>query len=412
MDFNDTEAEAAFRDEARRFLEANAARRRDDHPQSAPRSYDEETLARARKWQACKAAAGFAGITWDRRWGGRGGTAVQQVIYNQEEARFDVPPDLFGIGLGMCIPTMMVYASQDQLERHVRPALYGEEVWCQLFSEPGAGSDLAGLRTRAVRDGDHWIVDGQKTWTSGAHFADFGLLLARTDPAAPKHAGITAFFIDMRSPGIEVRRIRQISGTSNFCEVFFSGLRVPDVQRLGEVGSGWKVALTTLMNERLAVGEAPGPGIGDLLALVRETELDGVPALAHPVVRRRLADWYVKSQGLKYTRYRTITRLSRGQTPGPEASIGKLGSASLLQEMATFGMDLAGQAGAVTDEALAPMRAWFQNAVLYAPSARIAGGTDEVLRNIIAERVLGLPADVRIDKNLPFDQQRSAVGGK
>lgn len=410
MDFNDTEAEAAFRAEVRGFLQATAVRKSHDQPQSRAR-YTEgpEALQRAKDWQARKAAAGFAGVTWDKRWGGRGGSAIQQVIYNQEEAHFNVPRGVFEIGLGMCIPTMIAYASAAQLERHVGPALRGEEIWCQLFSEPSAGSDLAGLRTRAARDGADWLINGQKIWTSGAHFSDFGIVVTRTDPTVPKHAGLTCFFVDMKSPGIEVRRIRQMAGTSNFCEVFFTDVRVPDAQRLGPVGGGWKVSLTTLMNERLAVGESPGPDSEDVLELVRQLDIDGAPALANAAVRERLADWYVKTQGLKYTRFRTMTALSKGQTPGPEASIIKVVSAAKLQEIASFGMDLAGMAGAVMDPGLAPMQAWFQQAMLYAPGSRIAGGTDEVLRNIIAERVLGLPADFRADKDVPFNELERAA---
>jgi alkylation response protein AidB-like acyl-CoA dehydrogenase len=303
----------------------------------------------------------------------------------------------------MCIPTMIAYATPAQLERHVRPALRGEEIWCQLFSEPAAGSDVAGLRTRAERDGDDWIINGQKIWTSGAHYCDFGIVLVRTDPTVPKHAGLTMFFIDMKSPGIEVRPIRQISGTSHFNEVFFNDVRVPDAQRLGPVGGGWKVSITTLMNERLAVGQSPGPDAPDILRLVKTLQVDGRPALDDAAVRDRLADWFVQAEGLKYTRFRTMTALSRGQTPGPEASITKVVSATKLQQIASFGMDLLGMAGAVSDPQLAPVQAWFQQALLYAPGMRIAGGTDEILRNIIAERVLGLPGDVRVDKERPFN---------
>ena len=405
MDFNDTPEEAVFRAEVRAFLDANASRKSEDEPAGRSR-YNEgpEALARGKAWQAKKAAAGFAGITWDPQWGGRGGTPIQQVIYSQEEANYNVSKGYFDIGLGMCIPTLMTYGKPDQLERHVRPALRGEEIWCQLFSEPSAGSDVAGLRTRAERDGDDWIINGQKIWTSGAHYCDFGILLTRTDPNAPKHAGLTMFFLDMKSPGVEVRRIKQISGTSNFNEVFFTNVRIPDAQRLGAVGAGWKVSITTLMNERLAVGEAPGPDSADILKLVRALDIDGEPALSNPAVRERLADWYVKTQGLKFTRFRSMTALSRGQTPGPEASIAKVISANKLQEIASFGIDLLGQSGAIMDPELAPMQAWFQEALLYAPGMRIAGGTDEILRNIIAERVLGLPGDVRVDKALPFSQ--------
>jgi alkylation response protein AidB-like acyl-CoA dehydrogenase len=344
------------------------------------------------------------GITWPAPWGRRAGSPIQQVIYNQEEAEYVVPRGVFEIGLGMCIPTMMAYAQPKQLERYVPPAMRGEEVWCQLFSEPAAGSDLAGLRTRAERDGRDWIVNGQKIWTSGAHFADYGILVARSDPGARKHDGLTFFFLDMKSPGVEVRPIKQISGTSNFNEVFFTDVRIPDEQRLGEVGAGWKVSLTTLMTERLAVGDAPGPDFDDIFALARTLTLEDGPAVKNPAVRERLADWYVKTQGLKYTKFRTLTALSRGQTPGPEASITKVVSASKLQEIASFGLDLLGMAGGVMDADIAPLQAWFQEALLYAPGLRIAGGSDEILRNIIAERVLGLPPDVRVDKDLPFNE--------
>ena len=405
MDFNDTPEEAAFRAEARAFLEANATRKKPNEPAQRSR-YNEgpEALAQSKAWQGKKAAAGFAGITWDPQWGGRGGSSIQQVIWNQEEANYNVPRGHFEIGLGMCIPTMMHYAKPEQLKRYVGPALRGEEIWCQLFSEPSAGSDLAGLRTRAVRDGDDWVINGQKIWTSGAHYCDYGILITRTDPSAPKHAGLTMFFLDMKTPGVEVRRIKQISGTSNFNEVFFTNVRLPDSQRLGAVGGGWKVSLTTLMNERLAVGQAPGPDSADILQLVRGLTIDGEPALANAAVRDRLADWYVKTEGLKYTRFRSITALSRGQTPGPEASITKTVSATKLQEIASFGMDLLGQAGAIMEPDSIPAQGWFQEALLYAPGMRIAGGTDEILRNIIAERVLGLPADVRVDKDLPFSE--------
>ncbi|MEN9316571.1 MAG: hypothetical protein RIS35_2964 [Pseudomonadota bacterium] len=404
MDFNDTPEEAGFRAEVRAFLSANAPLRREDQPEVRSR-YDEgpEALAKAKAWQAKKADAGFAGITWEPRFGGRGGSPIQQVIYNQEEARFVVPRGYFEIGLGMCIPTMIAYASPAQLERFVRPALRGEEIWCQLFSEPSAGSDVAGLRTRAERDGDDWVINGQKIWTSGAHFCDYGILLVRTDPSVPKHAGLTMFFIDMKSPGIEIRRIKQISGTSNFNEVFFTNVRVPDAQRLGPVGGGWKVSITTLMNERLAVGQSPGPDAADMLRLARGLRIDGVPALEDSAVRERLADWFVQAEGLKYTRFRTMTALSRGQMPGPEASIAKIVSATKLQQIASFGMDLQGMAGGVMDPELAPQQGWFQQALLYAPGMRIAGGTDEILRNIIAERVLGLPGDVRVDKDRAFN---------
>jgi len=402
MDFDDTPEEAAFRAEARAFLDANTVRK------TGRRAFqslllDTAAIDRAKAWQAIKADAGFAGITWPTRYGGRGGTPLQQVIYNQEEENYVVPRGVFNQGVGLAIPTLMTYAAPEVTERYARPALRGDQIWCQLFSEPSAGSDLASLRTRAERDGDDWVVNGQKIWTSNAHFSDLGMLVVRTDPDVPKHAGLTFFFIDMKSPGIDIRPLKQISGASNFNEVFFTDVRVPDSQRLGAVGQGWKVAMTTLANERYTIGESEGPDFEDIFALVRELELNGRPAIQHEMVRDRLVDWYIKRQGLKLIRARTLTALSRGNAPGPESSIGKLISAPKLQDIASFGMDLQGMAGAVMGED-APMNAWFQNALLYAPGKRIAGGTDEIMRNIVAERVLGLPGDVRVDKDIPFNQ--------
>ena len=403
MDFRDTLQEAAFRAECRRFLEATAERKAGAFETWAARHGEAEGLLRAKDFQRRKAEAGLAAITWPKEYGGRGEPPIMQVIYNQEEAAFFVPRGYFEIGLGMCIPTMMAYATEAQKQRYVARAIAGEEIWCQLFSEPAAGSDLAGLRTRSARDGDSWVINGQKIWTSGAHFADFGILVTRSDPKAPKHKGLTFFFLDMTSPGIEVRRIKQISGASHFNEVYFTDVRIPDRQRLGAVGAGWGVAITTLMNERLAVGDVRGPDFDEIFHLARTIELEDGPAIENAAVRERLADWYCRQQGLRWTRFRTMTALSRGQTPGPEASIGKIVSAGKLQEIASFALDLMDMGGALMDPALAPTRAAFQEALLYAPGARIAGGTDEILKNILAERVLGLPADVRVDRDLPFE---------
>jgi alkylation response protein AidB-like acyl-CoA dehydrogenase len=404
MDFNDTPQEAAFRAEARAFLEANAEPKSQARPVLRTGGVTAEDVQRCKAWQAKKANAGFAGLTWPRRFGGREASPILQVIYNQEEEDFVVPRGLFEIGLGMCIPTMMAYAKPEQLDRYVRPALHGEEVWCQLFSEPAGGSDLAALRTRAEKDGDHWVINGQKIWTSGAHLSDFSIIVVRTDPNVPKHEGLSFFFLDMKLPGIEIRPIHQMSGASHFNEVFFSDVRVPDAQRLGAVGQGWKVSLTTLMNERLAVGDERRPDVDDLLELSRRVDIDGQPAIRNPAVRERIAEWFARSQGLKFTRFRTITALSRGETPGPENSIHKLVNASKLQDIASYGLDLMGEGGLVMDDDIAEAFAMFQAGLLSSPSSRIAGGSDEILRNIIAERVLGLPADIRVDKNKPFNQ--------
>ncbi len=404
MDFNDTPEEAAFRAEARAFLTANAEPKAGSRPTLRLSGLDAAGVARCKAWQAKKATAGMAGLTWPKKFGGREASPILQVIYNQEEEAFSVPRGLFEIGLGMCIPTMMAYAKPEQLDRYVAPALRGEEVWCQLFSEPAGGSDLAALRTRAERDGDDWVINGQKIWTSGAHLSDFGIVVVRTDPNVPKHEGLSFFFLDMKSPGVDIRPIHQMSGARHFNEVFFTDVRVPDAQRLGGVGQGWKVSLTTLMNERLAVGEVPRPEVDDLVALSRTVVLDGEPAIRNAAVRERIAEWYARSQGLKFTRFRTMTALSRGETPGPENSIAKLVNASKQQDIARFGLDLMGQAGLTIDDDLVEAHAMFQSALLSSPSLRIAGGSDEILRNIIAERVLGLPPDIRADKGMPFNK--------
>ena len=403
MDFEDTPEEASFRSEARAFLDANAKRKTPGASFETPDSVDELVTA-AKAWQAQKAAAGFVGITLPKEYGGRGGTMMERVVYDQEEANYITPIGVYEIGLGMCIPTMLAYATEEQKQRFAPPALRGEEIWCQLFSEPQAGSDLANLRLRAEQDGDDWILNGQKIWTSGAHFCDYGVIVTRSDPSLPKHKGLTYFFLDMKSPGIECRPIHQISGASNFNEVFFTDVRVPDSQRLGKVGDGWRVSLTTLMNERLAIGERPPPAFEEVFQLAKEIELEDGIAIEDGGVREKLADWYVDGRGVTLTRFRSLTALSRGQDPGPENSIGKAITGKMRQDIASFGMDLMDISGAISDADNAPMRSLFQDALLSAPSGRIAGGSDEILRNIIAERVLGLPQDIRVDKGIPFSE--------
>ena len=401
MDFADTPTEAEFRAEVRAWLTANAERREPGMVFKSKYGSD-DLVGQAKIWQAKKHEAGFSGITMPKKFGGRGGSAMEQVIYNQEEAEFVAPRGVYEIGLGMCIPTMLTYATDAQKSRYAPPALKGEEVWCQLFSEPSAGSDVAGLRTRSTHDGDDWVINGQKIWTSGAHFCDYGIIVTRSDPNAPKHKGLTFFFLDMKSPGIEIKRIKQISGTSNFNEVFFTDVRVPDSQRLGKVGEGWRVSITTLMNERLAVGQVPAPDFEEIFQLSKILELEDGPAINNAQVRENLAKWYVEMQGLKLTKFRTISALSQGETPGPESSITKVVSASKRQEIAMFGVDMMESGGVIIDDAMQPMQGMFQEAALSSAGSRIAGGTDEILRNIIAERVLGLPQDIRVDKEVAF----------
>ncbi len=408
MDFNDTPQEAEFRGQVRDWLQANAKRKDPDKVRGGrARKSEAERLVSARAWQAKKADAGYAAITWPKEYGGLGGTPIQSVIYAQEESNFDVPGGFFEIGLGMCIPTMMAWASKEQCENYVKPALYGEEIWCQLFSEPSAGSDVAGLRTKAERDGDDWVINGQKVWTSGAQYCDYGIIVTRSDPTVPKHKGLSFFFLDMKSPGIEVRPIKQMSGGADFNEVFFTDVRVPDSQRLGAVGEGWKVALTTLMNERLAIGQGSGVDYNELLKLANATMLEDDMAIKNANVREKLADWYVQTQGLKYTKFRTLTALSKGQTPGAESSIGKIVSGPKMQDLASFAMDIQGQGGILSSDEDSEMDGAFAQQWLWAAGYRIAGGTDEILRNIVSEQVLGMPQDIRVDKNVPFNELAS-----
>jgi alkylation response protein AidB-like acyl-CoA dehydrogenase len=400
MDFNDSPEEAAYREKAKAWLTAEAAKHQGSGGGRRPNT--PEHMAAAKAWQAKKAEAGFACITWPKEWGGGGGTALQQVIFNQEEVKAGVNYGYFTIGLGMCVPTVMAFADDATKQRFVGPAVKGEEIWCQLFSEPAGGSDVANARTKAIKDGDEWVINGQKVWTTGAQYCDFGIVLVRTDPDVPKHKGLTMFWIDMHDPAVEVRPIHQMSGGSEFNEVYFTDLRVKDSQRLGAVGDGWKVALVTLMNERLAVGGSSGPNYNEIMSLARELNGPTGPALKESGFREKLADWYVQSEGLKFTRFRTMTALSRGQTPGPESSIGKIIAANQMQDLSNTGMEMEDQYGIIIDPKISPMEAAFQQSLMWAPGLRIAGGTDEILKNIIAERVLGLPGDVRVDKDVAF----------
>jgi len=401
MDFNDTPTEAAFRAEAQSFLSANATLK----SAAAPRAENEsEYVERGKTWQKLKYDNGWACLNWPTDYGGRGATPMERIIWGQEEGKYDVPVGPFAIGLGMCGPTLMEYATEAQKREHLPIMASGQRIWCQLFSEPAGGSDLANLRTKAELDGDDWVINGQKIWTSGAHYSDWGILVTRTDPTVPKHKGLTFFFLDMKSPGVEVKPIKQISGGANFNEVYFTDVRIPDAQRLGAVGDGWKVSITTLMNERLAVGNSSGPDVTELMRLANSIQLEGGSALDDSAVREKIADWYCQSAGLRNTNYRTISALSRGGTPGPENSITKVVSANKQQQLAGFAMELMDMGGIIRDAELTPDRGAFMQAFMGAPGFRIAGGTDEILRNIISERVLGLPPEIRVDKNVPFNE--------
>ncbi len=402
MNFDDTPQEAEFRAEARAFLDANAKLKGEAEPR---KESEEEYIQRARAWQKLKYDNGWACLSWPKEYGGRGASPMELIIWGQEEGRYDVPVGPYAIGLGMCGPTMIAYASDEHKAERLPRMSSGEDIWCQLFSEPSAGSDLANLRTRCEKDGDDWIINGQKIWTSGAHYCDWGILVTRSDPTVPKHKGLTFFFLDMKSPGVEVRPIKQISGDSNFNEVYFTDVRIPDHQRLGAVGDGWTVSLTTLMNERLAVGDAGGCDVPDLLELLDKVDLEGAPAIDNAAVREKVANWYCEMAGLRNTKLRTMSALSRGDTPGPENSITKIISANKMLDIGAFAMDLMDMGGILVDrEGDEYNSRFFQGSWMGGPGYRIAGGTDEVLRNIIAERVLGLPQDVRLDKGVPFNE--------
>ena len=367
MDFNDTPEEARFREEASSWLAENAPT--DDAFRAL------SPLEQAKVWQKRKYDAGWACIGWAPDFGGRGASAIEEVIWRQEESQYDLPANFFLIGQGMIGPTLMAWASDEDKARFLPQLASGEEVWCQLFSEPAGGSDLAALRTRAERDGDDWVINGQKIWTSGAHYSDYGVIVVRTDPTVPKHKGLSYFYIDMKAPGVEIKPIKQLTGDSDFNEVYFTDVRVSDSQRLGEVGQGWQVSLTTLMNERAAIGGSFGQmDVSLAMSVAAEVEIDGRPALEDAAVRARIADWYVQEAGLKYTGYRSLTALSRGALPGPENSIGKLVGAPKMQAMSSYLMDLLGASGAIADEALAAKAGIIQRAYMGAPGLRIAGG--------------------------------------
>ena len=275
---------------------------------------------------------------------------IERVIWQQEEGVYGKLTQPFQIGEGMCGPTVMAYGSEEH-KRHYLPKLAsGEQIWCQLFSEPAGGSDVAGLRTRAEKNGDDWIVNGQKIWTSGAHYSDYGLLITRTDPNVPKHKGLTMFFLDMKSPGVEVRPIKQANGMQEFNEVYFTDVVIPDSQRLGAVGDGWNVSLTTLMNERMSIGARLATGFPEMFEFCSNLMTEDGLAIDDRATRSKLANWAVKASGLKYTSYRAISALSKGERPGPENSIGKLVAGTMLQDIATYAMDLEGAAGVFTGD--------------------------------------------------------------
>jgi alkylation response protein AidB-like acyl-CoA dehydrogenase len=394
VDFGDTPEDAAFRAECRVWLEANARPRAGGRSMGVLGDTDAQAervhVEAAKAWQAVLADAGWAGISWPVEHGGRGGTPRMQAIFDQEQARYDVPQSVFAQGIGMAGPTIMAHGTRAQQDRFLRPMLRGEEIWCQLFSEPGAGSDLASLATRAVLDGDEYVVNGQKVWTSSAQFSDWGILLARTNPDAPKHQGITYFLVDMRTPGIDVRPLRQITGVAHFNEVFLTDVRIPAANVVGPVDGGWGVTITTLSNERSAIGGGHG---GDVV----EELLD---ALRHsgraddPVLRQQVVAAYVHDRILTFLGWRAQTAVDRGVAPGPETSVLKLAYSLHQAELGEVGMAVAGTSAMALDYRHLDASPW-QVRFLAQWASRIGGGTEQVQRNIVGERILGLPREPR-----------------
>ncbi|MEO9223903.1 MAG: acyl-CoA dehydrogenase family protein [Acidimicrobiales bacterium] len=400
MDFDDTPAEAAFRAEARGWLEANAPAKggADDFSDGyLSGRVDEAThAANCKRWQRALFDGGWAGLAWPKAFGGQGRTPADQSIFNQEVTRFGVSVGVFAVAHGMVGPTLMRHGTPEQQRRFLPAMLRGEELWCQLFSEPGAGSDLAAITTRAVRDGDEFVVTGQKVWTSSAAESDWGILLARTNWDVPKHRGITYLLVDMRSAGIDVRPLTQLNRMSHFNEVFLDEVRVPVANVVGEVDGGWRVAVTTLSNERVAIGgSTKGDEFMALVALARS-----LGRTDEPVVRQRLAASYTRHNLLRFLRYRMQTAISRGRSPGPEASIMKLVYADHVKGMAELAVDLQGPAGSLWRDP--GFDSFWQGRFLMSPSLSIGGGTNEVQLNVVAERSLGLPPEPRTDREVPF----------
>lgn len=362
-----------------------------------------EDLALGRDWQALKAKHGYACITLPTTVGGAGGSELEKVIFSEEEMRYDLPLAYFSISLNNPLPIFLRYASAAWVERLARPTVRGELIWCQLFSEPSAGSDLASLRLKAVPVEGGWRLSGQKVWTSWAQIADWGVIVGRTDPGLPKHAGLTYFFVDMKSPGITVMPIRRLGGEKDLNEVFFDDVFVPDDQRLGEINGGFKVAVETLMIERYAVTDESGygPTLEHFIELASRSTINGCPAVDDGEVRAVIADVFVQRQGLRAIHRRALESFAKGQSPGPEGAMRKLLLGRTRQSMNRIATNLLGANGAYLEpQALA--KSDFASAWLD-PSLRIAGGTDELLLNTLAERVLGLAQDYRPDKGQPFN---------
>jgi alkylation response protein AidB-like acyl-CoA dehydrogenase len=395
VDLNDTPEQAAYREKVRAWLESNKE-------QAPPRtgSYEDmEYIDSRRAWQRQLAEAGLAAVTWPREYGGQGLGPIEQVTVNQEISRAEVPGILDVIGVGMLGPCIIAHGSEEQKGRYLGPMLHGDEVWCQLFSEPAAGSDLAAVQTRArqAEDGT-WSLSGQKVWTTNAHFASFGLLLARTDPDVPKHRGLTMFIVPMDASGVTVRGLRQISGEAEFNEVFLDEVPLAEDAVVGGIGNGWGTALTVLMFERLTIGF----GLENYGSPTRlSAALAADPAARNsPEVRQQLGEILSELLAVRFNGYRALTMLAKGQIPGPEAGLAKVTLVNAGIAAADLSVDVIGPDG------LDASSEW-SYLISFLPGLKIAGGTEQILRNTIGERVLGLPPEPRLDKGIPFSELRA-----
>jgi alkylation response protein AidB-like acyl-CoA dehydrogenase len=396
MDLTLTPEQQAFKDEVRSWLAQHIPHEWASRMAASSEVPRPEAYALLRQWQRALYEAGYIGLTWPREYGGRGLTFLEEMILHQEMALAKAPPILNILGIGMAGPTIIAYGTEAQKRRYPAKILSCDEVWCQGYSEPNAGSDLAALGTRAVRDGDHFVINGQKVWTSLAHVADWMMLLARTDPDAPRHKGITYFLLDMHSPGITVKPLRQLTGDAEFNEVFFDNVRVHESQVLGGVNNGWAVGLTTLMYERLALGFGLQVrlriALDGLIEMARRVEKNGTSITKDPVMRQKLAQLWIDTECLKYTGARAITRLLRGEMPGPEASTGKLGWVDTHQRLQDLAMEIQGPYSQITKGSeWAIEGGQWQYSFLRSRANSIEGGTTEIQKNIVGERVLGLP---------------------
>jgi alkylation response protein AidB-like acyl-CoA dehydrogenase len=402
VDLDDTPEQAAYRTKVRTWLEQHKPEAPVLHGPGAIEDEDEIVAAR-RVWQGKLAEGGLAGVTWPKEYGGQGLGPIEQVICNQEIARARVPGILDAIGVGMLGPTIIAHGSEEQKTRYLGPMLHGDEVWCQLFSEPAAGSDLAAVQTRARRQDDgSWRLSGQKVWTTNAQFASYGLLLARTDADVPKHKGLTMFIVPIDAEGVTVRGLRQISGEAEFNEVFFDDLAVEDAAVVGGVGNGWGTALTTLMFERVTIGLG-GEGMGYNSSRFAAAIAGDEHARRDTEVRHQLGEISSELLAVRFTGYRTLTALQKGQIPGPEAGLAKVTIVSGAIKAGELIADVLGPDSLSEDSEWAYM-------ISFLPGLKSAGGTEEILRNTVGERVLGLPPEPRLDKGIPFSELRSKEG--